>query len=88
MEKDNLEKIDRLLHAQKNLKLFEESIAAICGNKYEVNVSSKSFESDILDSVKKILKKMKNSFAPEHAKLEGDRVKYYSSLAKSYKRIK
>jgi hypothetical protein len=70
------------------LKLFEGSIAAICGNKREVKVSSKSFESDILDSVKKLLAKTKNSFAPEHAKLEGDRVKYYSSLAKTYKRIK
>jgi len=88
LDKDNLEKIDRSLHAQKNLKLFEESIAAIFGNKYEVKESSKSIESDVLDSVKKLLEKTKNSFAPEHAKLEGDRVKYYSSLAKTFKRIK
>jgi hypothetical protein len=71
------------------LKLFEESIAAICVTKDNVKGSTKSFdESDILDSVMKLLEKMKNWFAPEHANLEGDRVKHYSSLAKTFKRIK
>lgn len=51
-------------------------------------ISFPSFETNILSSIKVDLAKIENSFAPEKAKLEGDRIKHYEGLAKTYKRIK
>lgn len=86
MDKDDIDRINKLLNVKKNMKLFETNIAAICGSNSSVIESS--FESSMLETFKQLVEKTKNSFAPEDAKLEGDRVKHYTNLAKIYKRIK